>query len=150
MIARFARLGVIVAALAAAWFLTPRAASRPVPSSEHQHGTAAASSARPVQLSQRDQRRIGVTFAPVIRGSLERTVRIVAQVAYDETRVVTVAPRVEGWAEQLFVDFAGQQVRIGEPLLRLHSPMLTTTAEELLLARRLQREMGAGTTEAQG
>ena len=150
MIARFARLGVIVAALVAAWFLTPRAASRPVQSSEHQHGAAAASSARPVQLSQRDQRRIGVTFAPVIRGSLERTVRIVAQVAYDETRVVTVAPRVEGWAEELFVDFAGQQVRFGEPLLRLHSPMLTTTAEELLLARRLQREMGAGTTEAQG
>lgn len=149
MIARLARMGVIVAALAAAWLLTPRAAPAPVQSSGHQHGTLAADSAHPVQLSQADQRRIGVTYAPVIRGSLERTVRVVAQVAYDETRVVTVAPRIDGWAERLFVDFTGQQVRSGEPLLRLYSPMLTTAGEELLLARRLQGQVTAGTTDAQ-
>lgn len=147
MIAKLARMGVIAAALAAAWFLTPRASTAPVQSSGHQHGVTA-DSARPVQLSQTDQRRIGVTFAPVIRGSLERTVRVVAQVAYDETRVVTVAPRIEGWVERLFVDFTGQQVRAGEALLRLYSPMLNTTTEELLLARRLQGQVDAGTADA--
>ncbi len=149
MIARILRAGLIVAALAAAWFFTRTPAAAPVPSSGHQHGaTATSDSGRPVHLDARDQQRIGVTFAPVVRGVLERSVRIVAQVGYDETRVATVAPRIEGWVEELYVNFNGQQVRAGEPLLRLYSPMVVTTAEELLLARRLEGDVAGGTSEA--
>lgn len=149
MIARILRAGLIVAALAAAWFFTRTPAPAPVPAAGHQHGASAASdSARPVHLDARDQRRIGVTFAPVIRGVLERSVRIVAQVGYDETRVATVAPRIEGWVDELYVNFTGQQVRAGEPLLRIYSPMVVTTAEELLLARKLEGDVAGGTSEA--
>lgn len=150
MIARFARLGLIVAALVAAWFLTPRAAEPLAQATGHQQGAAAVpDSARSVHLSNRDQERIGVTFAPVRQGSLDRSVRIVAQVSYDETRVATVAPRVEGWVEQLFADFTGQQVKAGEPLLRLYSPMVVSAAEELLLARRLVTDVAGSAPEAQ-
>ncbi len=149
MIARIVRVALIVAALAAAWFFTRKSSPASTQSAGHQHGAAAASdSARPVHLDARDQRRIGVTFAPVTRGVLQRSVRIVAQVAYDETRVATVAPRIEGWVDALYVNFTGQQVRAGEPLLRIYSPMVVTTAEELLLAQRLESDVAGGTAEA--
>lgn len=91
----------------------------------------------PVLLDDEAARRIGVTFAVVERGPLARTVRAAGVVAYDETRLVDVSPRVEGWAEEVYADFTGAPVRQGEPLLALYSPALVAAQEELILARRL-------------
>lgn len=150
--AALASLLVIGAAGAATWYFSrgTEPPSRPA-GSEHNHGAApAGNGGRPVHLSDADQRRIGVTFAAVTRGSLDRDVRVVAQVAYDETRIAVVTPRVDGYVEQLDADFTGQQVRAGAPLLRLYSPMITATADELLLARRLEAELAAGSRDAVG
>ena len=115
----------------------------------HAHGAAATGSeAMPVTLGPRDQARIGVTFAPVLHAPLDRSVRTVAQVTYDETRVKTVAPLIEGWVDQLFVNFTGQSVRPGEPLFSIYSPMVVTAQQELLLARKLVNDMARGTPEA--
>ncbi len=102
----------------------------------------------PVNLGERDQSRIGVTFAPVHWGPLEREVRTVAQVNTDETRVKSVAPLVEGWVDQLFVNFTGQSVRAGDPLFSLYAPMVVAAEEELILAKRLNDGVGEGTPEA--
>jgi Cu(I)/Ag(I) efflux system membrane fusion protein len=75
-------------------------------------------------------------------------VRAVAELTYDETRVATVAFKVDGWIERLHVNFTGQQVRRGDPLAELYSPMLVTAQEELLLAHRLARDVSGGTTDA--
>jgi Cu(I)/Ag(I) efflux system membrane fusion protein len=115
----------------------------------HAHGAIAGSGeAMPVTLGPRDQARIGVTFAPVIRAPLDRSVRTVAQVAYDETRVKTVAPLIEGWVDQLFVNFTGQTVRPGEPLFSIYSPMVVTAQQELLLSRKLVSDVAGGTPDA--
>jgi Cu(I)/Ag(I) efflux system membrane fusion protein len=95
---------------------------------------------RPVRLDPEGARRIGITFAEVEFGPLLGTVRVVGAVSYDETRLVDVSPRVEGWAERLYVDFTGAPVRRGEPLLALYSPVLVAAQEELILARRLADE----------
>jgi Cu(I)/Ag(I) efflux system membrane fusion protein len=50
--------------------------------------------------------------------------------------------------ERLYVDFIGREVRAGEPLLELYSPMVVSAAEELLLARRLLAEVGGDSSEA--
>jgi Cu(I)/Ag(I) efflux system membrane fusion protein len=102
----------------------------------------------PVTLGPRDQARIGVTFAPVVRAPLGLSVRTVAQVSYDETRVRTVAPLIEGWVDQLHVNFTGQAVRAGDPLFTIYSPMVVTAQQELLLARRLLDDLSRGTPEA--
>jgi len=90
-----------------------------------------------VSLSADAGRRIGVTYATVTKGSLPRTVRTVGFVTYDETRLTTVSPKIEGWVERLFVDFTGAPVRAGQPLLEVYSPALVTAQEELFLARDL-------------
>ena len=97
----------------------------------------------PVRLDAAAARRIGVRYATAERKVLDRTVRTVGTVTYDETRIADVSPKIEGWIERLYVDFTGAPVRRGQPLMALYSPMLVSAQEELILARRLFDESAA-------
>jgi membrane fusion protein, copper/silver efflux system len=151
------RLGVALfllilgAAVTAAVLLgrRPGALTAAVPAG-HEHGASApaADARRTVHLSPAAARRIGVTFAEVVLGPIEREVRTVAQVTYDETRVSVVAPKVEGWIERLRVNATGQAVRRGQPLFDLYSPMVLTAEQELLLARGLAGRLAGDSGEA--
>lgn len=79
---------------------------------------------------------IGVRTTPVERRDLARSIRAVGRVAYDERRVAHVHTKIQGWVERLFIDFVGQEVERGQPLLEIYSPELVATQEELLLAAR--------------
>jgi Cu(I)/Ag(I) efflux system membrane fusion protein len=97
----------------------------------------------PVRLDAESARRIGVTFATAERQVLDRSVRTVGTVTYDETRLANVSPKIEGWVERLYVDFTGAPVTRGQALLELYSPQLVSAQEELILARRLADEAAA-------
>jgi Cu(I)/Ag(I) efflux system membrane fusion protein len=75
-------------------------------------------------------------------------VRTVAQVTLDETTVKTIAPKIDGWVEQLVVDATGQYVTRGQPLFTIYSPMLVSAQEELLLAKRLQGDVAGASADA--
>lgn len=142
-----------LAALAWAWrasHTTPTTA--PGDTGGHDHmammGRDSSGGSTPVMLNADQQRRIGVTFAPVVRSELGREVRTVGQVTVDEARLATIASRVEGWVEVLHVDFTGRTVTRGEPVLRLYAPTVVTALEELRRARRLVTEVAEGSTDA--
>ena len=42
--------------------------------------------------------------------------------------------KTEGWVDRLFVNFVGQTVRKGDPLLSIYSPQFVSTQQELLTA----------------
>lgn len=88
------------------------------------------------------QQLIGVRTTPVVRRMLNHTVRTVGRVDYDETRVRHVHTKVTGWIEKLRVDFTGELVEEGQPLLDIYSPDLVATQEEYLLALRAQESLG--------
>ncbi len=90
---------------------------------------------------------IGVRTTPVERRPLGRSVRAVGRVAYDERRVAHVHTKVQGWVEKLLVDFVGQEVERGQPLLEIYSPELVATQEELLLAARYREATEASPFE---
>ncbi|HET7426491.1 MAG TPA: efflux RND transporter periplasmic adaptor subunit [Gemmatimonadales bacterium] len=138
----------IVAALVAAMLLGRR--SSPPSPEGHDHANAKPTAAlpQPVHLAPDAARRIGVTFAQVTFGPIDREIRTVGQVTYDETRVSVVAPKVEGWIERLHVNATGQPVRRGQPLFEIYSPMVLTAEQELLLAKGLARRLGGGAEEA--
>ena len=141
---------LIAAALAVVAFFTLRNEDKPAANemSGHNHGAApAAPATTPVMISSADAQRIGVTFAKVTIGPLKREIRTVAQITYDETRVKTISPKIDGWVEQLFVNFTGQPVSAGQPLLSVYSPMLVSAQEELLLASRLSRSLSDASSE---
>lgn len=100
------------------------------------------SGATAVYLSPARQQLIGVRTAAIETRSLDATIRTVGTLAYDETRVTEVHPKVSGWVERVYVDFVGKSVRSGQPLLTLYSPDLVATQNEYLLALKAERQLG--------
>ncbi len=94
-----------------------------------------------VQISSERQQLIGVKIGTVEMKPLEKVIRTVGRVDYDEKRIVTVSPKIGGWIEDLYVDFTGRYVRQGEPLLTIYSPELVSTQEEYLIALRAKRDL---------
>jgi RND family efflux transporter MFP subunit len=95
----------------------------------------------PVRLDARRQQLIGVRTVAAERTPLARSIRAVGVVRYDETRIVDVNLRLDGWIDELFVDATGQAVRAGDPLFTIYSPELVATQNEYLLALRSRAEL---------
>ncbi|MGH9834893.1 MAG: efflux RND transporter periplasmic adaptor subunit [Blastocatellia bacterium] len=93
------------------------------------------------QITPEKQQLIGVKYAEVEYKPVSRTLRAVGRVAYDETKITRIHPKVEGWIEQVFVDFTGKQVKQGQPLISIYSPELWQTQQEYLLARTGRNEL---------
>ena len=98
-----------------------------------------------VQLTSAQLRQFGITFGTVDVRTLTSEVRTAGLVTFDETTIVQVAPKFGGFVEHLYVDFTGQPVRRGQPLLEIYSPELVAAQQELLLAGDLQRDIGRST-----
>jgi Cu(I)/Ag(I) efflux system membrane fusion protein len=76
-----------------------------------------------------------VETAAVERRALHHTLRAVGKVGYNETGLATITSRVEGYVENLFVNFTGVEVKEGDHLVEIYSPELAVAQRELLLGR---------------
>ena len=88
------------------------------------------------KVSPERQQLIGVKFTTVESAGATRAIRTVGKVAADETRIGHVHTRVEGWIDKVFVDFTGDIVKKGQPMLTIYSPEMLASQQELLLAAR--------------
>lgn len=95
-----------------------------------------------IQLDANERSTFGVTFGTAEVRPLSRVIRTVGMVEFDERRMSYVSPKFAGWVEKLYVDFTGQPVRKGQPLLEVYSPELVAAQEELLLAARMATSVG--------
>ena len=94
-----------------------------------------------VQIPAEKQQLIGVEYGTVAYQTTKSSVRAVARVTLDETRIAKVHSKLDGWIDQVFVDFTGKQVRQGDPLLTIYSPEALATQQEYLLAQKAQHVM---------
>ncbi len=85
---------------------------------------------------------IGVKLATAESRDLSRTIRTTGRVAVDERRTAQVRTKFEGFVDTLYVNFTGQPVRRGDPLLAVYSPDLLATQNELILAERDRSDLG--------
>ena len=90
------------------------------------------------------QQRIGVRIGQVEKGPLLMSVDALGIVQPNETQVARVNIKTEGWVDKLFVNFVGQTVRKGDPLLSIYSPNFLSTQQELLNALRSEQTAGGG------
>jgi len=104
-------------------------------------GEASAGPPGSVRIDPATTQEIGVKTAVVQRKRLAREIRTVGRIAYDETRVRSISPKIGGWVERQYVNFTGQIVERGAPLLEIYSPELVATQEEYLLALRYQERL---------
>ena len=88
------------------------------------------------------QQRIGVRIGQVEKGPLTMSVNALGIIQPNETQVARVNIKTEGWVDKLFVNFVGQMVRKGDPLLSIYSPNFLSTQQELLNALRSEQTVG--------
>lgn len=114
----------------------------------HQHGGASQENAQPqtgsgpaeeaneeentVEIEPEKQQLIGVKTVVASIKPMQKIIRTVGRVEYDERRLATVNTKYEGWIEKLYVDFTGKHIKQGEPLAEVYSPELVATQQEYL------------------
>lgn len=87
-----------------------------------------------VKISVDKVQMLGVKTEKVSLRQLTRNVRAVGRIEPDERRVYTIAPKFEGWVDQLHVDATGDVVKPGENLFDVYSPDLISAQREYLIA----------------
>ena len=96
-----------------------------------------------VFVSPERQQISGVRYARAQYQSMERVIRTVGRLEFDEKKISTVSPKIGCWIEELYVDYTGKMVRKGQPLLSIYSPELVSAQEEVLLAIKAKKILGA-------
>ncbi len=77
---------------------------------------------------------MNVTTEMAVRKDVERSIRTVGYLDYDQEKMVSVTTKYRGFIEKVFVNYVGQPVRKGQPLFTIYSPELVQTEQELLSA----------------
>jgi len=88
----------------------------------------------PVKISPERLQMMGVTTEKARVMSLDQSIRTVGMITADETRISHIHTKFEGYIEQIFVNYVGQQVKAGQPLFSVYSPELVATQKEYILA----------------
>ncbi len=100
-----------------------------------------------ITINSQTVQKMGVRWSPVERRDFSRLIRTVGEVAYDDEKIYIVNSKISGWIERLFVNFVGEEVRAGEPLMEIYSPEIVSTQEEFLLAIQNVRMIAEGAPE---
>jgi multidrug efflux pump subunit AcrA (membrane-fusion protein) len=87
-----------------------------------------------LELSDHAVAMASIATVAVERRELTRELRTVGKVQYNERSLATITPRVDGYAERLFVDFTGVNIKAGDHLVEVYSPELLVAQQELLIA----------------
>jgi multidrug efflux pump subunit AcrA (membrane-fusion protein) len=95
-----------------------------------------------VKISSEKQQLIGVQYGTVAERPVTETIRAVGRVTYDETKIARIHTKVEGWIDQVFVNFTGKLVEKNQPLISIYSPDLVSTQQEFLIAKRGKDALG--------
>ena len=86
-----------------------------------------------VEVSHAMVQNLGVRTVKAERDTLWKHIRTVGRVDYDETRLVHMHPRTEGWLEKLYLRAEGDPVKQGQLLGRLYSPEILAAQVDFLI-----------------
>lgn len=133
------------------WPFSPRVSpAAPGATAQASPAGAAAVDRAPVDVRPADLARLGIRLETARIGEVVASIDSVATIAFDESRLSRVNPRVSGWVEQLFVNTTGESVRAGQPVARIFSQELVSSQAEYLAARRFAASGLATSVAASG
>jgi len=126
----------------------PQAAQSPPGGTES--GAASQEEPQTIEIPEAGQRFIGVRTTVAAMKALERTIRTVGRIEYDERKIATVNTKIEGWIENLRVNYTGRYVKKGETLAEIYSPELVAAQQEYLNILKWSHQGGtpAGTEDS--
>jgi membrane fusion protein, copper/silver efflux system len=85
-----------------------------------------------VELPKDKQQLIGLKSTTVAIRPLQKIIRTVGRLEFDERKITTINTKFEGWIEKLHINYTGSYVKSGEPLAEIYSPELLATQREFL------------------
>ena len=94
---------------------------------------------RSVTIPLADRRLAGIKTVTAQRTAAQRKVRGVGVLEVDERERTRIPADVGGRVESLFVNFTGQRVHAGEPLIKLYTPDLYAAQTELLTLKKMRQ-----------
>jgi Cu(I)/Ag(I) efflux system membrane fusion protein len=100
-----------------------------------------------VEIPLDKQQLIGVKTMAASVQPLQKIIRTVGKIEYDERKLTTVNAKVEGWIEKLYVNFTGIYVKKGERLADIYSPELWATQQEFINVVRWAKKTGKSATD---
>jgi membrane fusion protein, copper/silver efflux system len=89
---------------------------------------------RTLTMSESSRALADIQTTLVTRQYPEAIIRLVGKLDYDETRVKSLTARFPARIDELYVNFTGIEVGVGEHLARVYSPELLSAQRELLTA----------------
>jgi Cu(I)/Ag(I) efflux system membrane fusion protein len=100
-----------------------------------------------VEIPIEKQQLIGVKTAEAAMKPMQKTIRTVGRVEYDERKLATINTKFEGWIEKLYADSTGKYVKKGEPLAEIYSPELVATQQEFINALKWAKQYAVRSTQ---
>jgi Cu(I)/Ag(I) efflux system membrane fusion protein len=91
--------------------------------------------------------RLGVRLAEARQQPLSREIHTYGEVVIDQSTLVNISPKTDGWIRSISVHAAGDPVRAGEPLYAIYSPELIQRQREYIdVLRRRDKLLSSFTT----
>jgi Cu(I)/Ag(I) efflux system membrane fusion protein len=81
---------------------------------------------------------VGVQTEKVTKGGLTRSLRVAGMIDDNDSRHQVMSAYVDGRLDELFVNYVGAEVKAGEPLALIYSPMLLAAEREYVALARSQ------------
>ncbi|EGB15143.1 efflux transporter, RND family, MFP subunit [Pseudodesulfovibrio mercurii] len=91
-------------------------------------------SIREITLTESARKLAGIATDEVRRLDVAVETRMVGKVDYDETRVRSITAWTGGRVDKMYVDYTGDRVKPGQPMVSIYSPELLTAQAELIQA----------------
>ena len=98
-------------------------------------------SAREVTLTESARKLADIATDAVRRLDVAVEVRMVGKVDYDETRVRSITAWTGGRVDKMYVDYTGDRVTPGQPMVSMYSPELLTAQAELIQAVKALKDL---------
>src|SRR5437867_6777271 len=96
-----------------------------------------------VELSEQEQKAIGVETAEVKRQTIRKEIVAPGKVAEPETGIGAISARFGGRIEKLLINITGETVDRGQPVALIYSPEVFTAGEEYRLALENRQRLSA-------
>ncbi|MFA7387530.1 MAG: efflux RND transporter periplasmic adaptor subunit [Thiohalobacteraceae bacterium] len=82
--------------------------------------------------------KLGVRLAEATRQALSRDIQTFGEVVVDESKILNITPKIDGWIRRMHVRASGEPVQAGQPIYDIYAPELIQRQREYieLLQRR--------------
>jgi Cu(I)/Ag(I) efflux system membrane fusion protein len=100
-------------------------------------------SAASVELSDEDQKTIGIETVEIKRQTIRKEIVAPGKVAEPETGIGAISARIGGRIDKLLLNVTGESVSRGQPVALIYSPEVFTAGEEYKLALENRQRLSA-------